>query len=70
MTEHKPLLGRSCAEAPRAGVDATPSRIEVRRKETENKCADEAIRLLSAEIMDAYGLCRPLEGDRRLAKTL
>ena len=44
---------------------AAESAIEVLRLREEA----EAIKLLSAEIMDAYGLCRPAQTDHHFTKT-
>jgi hypothetical protein len=62
--EHTP--GAVFGGARRAEVGAAAeSAIEVLRLREEA----EAIKLLSAEIMDAYGLCRPAQTDHHFPKT-
>jgi hypothetical protein len=66
MTEPKHMPGTvfGVARPAEAGA-ATESAIEVLRLREEA----EAIKLLSAEIMDAYGLCRPAQTTHHFTKT-
>ena len=66
MMEPKHRPGAVFSEVQRATVGAaTESGIEVLRLREEA----EAIELLTAEIMDAYGLCRPVQTDHHFTKT-
>ena len=66
MMEFKHTPEAVFSDARRAEMDAaTEPGIEVLRLREEA----EAIKLLSAEIMDAYGLCRPAQTDHQFTKT-
>ena len=64
---HRGPMTICLAEASRSEVNTgTQSQIAVQHL---NKEAEKAIKQLTAEIMDAYGLCRPVETDQHSAKS-
>jgi hypothetical protein len=59
MMELRPTQTSAPAEVLRS--DGNPAIKPWMRSQSTNQEAEEAIKLLSAEIMDAYGLCRQMD---------